>query len=88
MSARQPRPPREQEVAERRLDGLRPLLQGHLRKQRKGTVPAVQDPPVEAEPPSRAIVPAIEPAAKGKRARGKAETATREHLEGAEQGPM
>jgi hypothetical protein len=81
MSPREPRAPNQ-----RRLEGpptgARPLLQGHLRKQRAGS-PIGPD-PVEAPPSPEPAAPE----AKGKRTRGKDETATREHLEGAEQGPM
>jgi hypothetical protein len=93
MSARQPRPPREQEVAERRIDGLRPLLQGHLRKHKHRAAEASAaskaggldqaEAPVEAEPPP----PTTGPEAKGKRTRGKVDTATVPHLEGSEEGP-
>jgi hypothetical protein len=98
MSPREPRPPHERTGAQRRLDGLRPLLQGHLKKQRKQGAPTDQAP---AEATTAADAPATEsapettpsakptpPEAKGKRTRGKVETATLPHLEGPEQGPM
>jgi len=83
MSPREPRAPNQ-----RRLDGPSggppPLLQGHLKpkKRRAGAEDSQPD------PSSRPVESAAPPEAKGKRTRGEGETATLEHLEGAEQGPM
>jgi hypothetical protein len=93
--ARQPRDPRQ------RLDrpGQRPLLQGHLRAGGKSAVqrsserleadelasPQVDD--VPSAQPAREGTAGDADAEQGKATRSPAETATRRHLEGSEQGP-
>jgi hypothetical protein len=79
-SQAQPRDQRQEPVR----DGEKPLLQGHLKKKRQGAL-AMPEPPPARPAESAAESPA--PATKGQRTRGKAETATRPHLEGSEQGP-
>jgi hypothetical protein len=65
---------------ERIQGGEKPLLQDHLKKKRLNAE-AIPEPP--ASPPAEPLAPE----AKGKRTRGKVETATTRHLEGSEQGP-
>jgi hypothetical protein len=94
--ARQPRDPRQ------RLDrpGERPLLQGHLRAGGKSSVVQRSSERLEADElasPQVDDVPSAQPAREGtagdadaeqaKATRSPAETATRRHLEGSEQGP-
>jgi hypothetical protein len=88
QSQAQPRDARPERIQ----GGEKPLLQGHLKKKRFSPQPRIErDADVEVPPaPETPAAPPVEspaPEAKGKRTRGKAETATTSHLEGSEQGP-